>query len=101
MLCDLQEPLKALVEILGRQVANVVLERVGDEPIPHPDPRFALMMQPAVCAEKLHHGAVEVFIVRELHMAADVPGEAFVIEERRRQATWLRSSFDNLPVVDP
>jgi hypothetical protein len=53
---------------------DVVLQRVRDEPVANPDPRFAVVHVP-VGAHRLVHGTVEVVVVRELDVSADVPRE--------------------------
>jgi hypothetical protein len=54
---------------------NVVLKRVRDEPLPQPDPGFAFVLPP-VAGHHLIHDRVEIRVVRELHVSADVPREA-------------------------
>src|SRR5262245_13468319 len=76
---------------------DVVLERIRNETIPHPDPRLPLMMQPAVHPEKFVHRGVEVGIMRELNVPANIPGEALVIDERRCQTAGFARGFQQTP----
>ena len=80
------------------QPVDVVLERVGDPAILDPDPRLALVLEPADGDRAIEHRVV-VGVVRELDVAADVPGEALVVEEARRQAAGSRRRFEQQIVV--
>src|SRR5687767_11874129 len=40
-------------------------------------------MQPAVVAERALHQRVEIVVVRELHVAADIPRESGLVSEAR------------------
>ena len=86
VLIHLNNAFEALPHGVGREVLDVVLERVRHEPVFDPDPRFALMPEPAIFAQRLQHQVVEVFIMGKLNVAADVPSKAFLINEAFREA---------------
>ena len=75
----------------GRQPMQVVLEGIGDETVPDPDPALALVLDPAVRPQGLLHVAVERLVVRELDVAAQVPGKALFVDDGGGQAArmWL------------
>ncbi len=73
------DALQALPHFFLRQVADVVLEGVGHKALPHPHPGFALVAEPAIGTKGLDHQVVEILVVGELHVAADVPGKAVVV----------------------
>ena len=77
---------------------QVQLKGVRDEPLAQPDPRFTLVVQPPVDAEQIVHQLVEVVVVTELHVAAEVPGEAVFIDDRARESTSGLGSLEEAPV---
>lgn len=78
---DLEQALEALVEVILRKTMNIVLEGVGNEAIANPDPGFTLMMQPAILSQEGDHGIIEVLVMGELDMAADIPSEALFVDK--------------------
>ena len=82
---DLDQALEATHQLVFRQAPDVVLERVGNEAVAHPHPGFPLVLDPAL-AQRLVHQPVEVGVVGEEHVAAEVPGEARVVHHRGGQA---------------
>lgn len=48
-----------------------------------------VMMQPAVDSEKFVHRGVEVLIIGELNVSANVPGKGLVVDERGYQSAGL------------
>jgi hypothetical protein len=95
---NIDEARQATFQVLSRQMVNVILQRVGNEPLAHPDPRFPLVVQPALRPQKLIHHAIEVFVMGKLDVPADVPGEALPVRERRGQPAGLRGCLQNEPV---
>src|SRR5580692_7978134 len=59
------------------------------------------MMKPAITTKELIHRRVEILVVGELDMATHVPGEPPVVDERCRQASWVRRSLKEQPVDCP
>src|SRR5690606_26596762 len=68
-----------------REISDVVLKGVRNESPAHPDPRFALVMQPIPGLNRLLHRAVEIVVVRELNVPADIPPKAILITEAGRE----------------
>ena len=93
-------PLEAVEHGLCGEVADVVLHRVGNEAIEHPGPRFALVIEPAVPQEPVHH-PIEVRVMRELDVTADVPCEPGVVHEGTGQATGPVDGFVKSPLGVP
>ena len=80
------------------QPVEVQLKRIRHEPRAQPDPRLALVIEPAVGAEEIVHQLVEVVVVAELHVAAEVPGEARLVDHRACQAAGIGRGFAQHPV---
>ena len=78
---------------------EIVLKRIGNETIPDPDPRLALVHQPFLLRNEFVHQRVEIFVMRKLDVPADVPEETLLITKRRRQAAGIIVRFQQLPVV--
>ena len=51
MIVSIEQPFQALDELRRGQVADVVLQRVRDEALAHPDPGLALMADPRAAQE--------------------------------------------------
>ena len=47
-------------------------------PVVYPDPGFALMMEPLI-PQSRHHQFIEILVVGELDVSADVPDETLVV----------------------
>jgi hypothetical protein len=93
----LDEAEHALEHDFLRQVLDVVLQRVRQEAPAHPDPRLAHQLLVLV-AHQLVEQAVEVLVVREQDVPADVVREAVRARLARCQAPDLVACFDD-PVV--
>jgi hypothetical protein len=68
----LHEPGEALVGHFLGEVADVVLERVGDPIVEHPHPALA-HVELVVLAHQVFEALVVVLVVREHHVAAHIP----------------------------
>ncbi len=73
---------------LRRQMADVVLEGIGHPGPAGADPGLALMAQLAVPQQVVEH-PVEILVVREHHVAANVPGVAALVLEAGGQAAGV------------
>ena len=78
---------------------QVELEGIRDESAPHPDPGLALVVKPPVGTQQIVHEPVKVLVVAELDMAAQVPGEAVLVEHGRRQPARVLLCFAQKPVA--
>ena len=96
----MQQTFYAGGEILGRKVPEVVLKRIWDELIAQPDLGLAYMPKPCVGQSPLHE-LVEVIVMRELDMAAEIPGEALVIDKRCGEPPGIRVGLENQEVGVP
>jgi hypothetical protein len=79
---DLNQSLEAFIEIVFWKMVDIVLKWVRNKPVANPDPGLTFMMKPTILPQEGDHGLVEVLIVGELDVTADVPGKAFIIDER-------------------
>src|SRR5262249_43429008 len=83
---------------LVRKAMEVQLKRVRHEARSHPHPRLALVIQPAVGAEEVVHQLIEVIVVTELDVAAEIPREACLVDDRSREAARALSGFAQQPL---
>ena len=58
------------------------------------------MRQPAGGRDRRVHDAVEVVVVREQHVPADIPGEASPVPKARRQPATPIGAFEQLKPVE-
>src|SRR5579871_4127894 len=81
---------------------EVILKRIGHESAFHPYPRLALVVKPLL-GEREFHDLIEEFVVRELNVAADIPGEALLINKRPGEAAGLAFPLEKFEplVVEP
>ncbi len=79
---DVHQASKTFFQILCRKPMNVVLERIRNEPVSHPNRRLSVMMHPAGRPEQLIHRVVKVLVMRELDMATDIPSKTSFVNER-------------------
>lgn len=86
---------EAFVGGLRWEVADVVLEGVGDPGVTGADPAFALIEGELVAHELLEE-AVVVVVVAEDDMATEVPGEAGVVAFAARQAADMPGGFEQV-----
>src|SRR5262249_18470884 len=93
------QAVEGALPVLGGQAVDVVLEGVWDEAALDPHPGLPLVVEPLV------EGAVEevvvVGVVAELHVPADVPGEALGVHVARRQAARPIARLDHRIVAEP
>jgi hypothetical protein len=93
-----QEPSHAPHELFLGQVFEVILERVWYEAPADPDMGLARVMDPCISERAIHH-LIEVLIMRELNVAADIPSEAFLIHKGSRQAPGVGVLFEHEEVL--
>jgi len=77
---------------------KIQLKGIRHEPRAQPHPRLALVMEPAVGAEQIVHQLVEIVVVAELHVAAEIPREARLVEDRAGEAAGAGRRFAQQPV---
>ena len=80
------------------QILDVVLEGVGKKAIAHPHPRLAQQLLVFVANDFVEQ-SIEVFVVREQNMPANIVGEAVGRFLRRRQATHFVSRLEDYEVL--
>ena len=59
------------------------------------------MVEPAIGPEELVHEGIEVFVMAELHVTAEVPREAILVDDGPREASRHRIGLDKQPVLVP
>ena len=79
---------------------QIELKRIGNKAATHPHPRFAVVVQPPVEAEKFVHQLVEHFVVAELDVATKVPCEAVLVDDGLGETTGKAACFQHQPVAD-
>jgi len=94
-----EQTFDALPLHIRRQVADVVLERVGHPGIGNADHSLALVLQ-VVLAQEVVQQAVEVVVMGKDHVAANIPGEALVVAETGREAAGMGVFFQDQVVRD-
>src|SRR5256885_1419451 len=88
LLC-LDQSHQTLEHYFPGQVLDVVLKWVGKKTIAHPDPGFAHQLLIIVANHSIEQ-AIEVLVVREKHVTADVVGEAVTTFLRRSESVRPR-----------
>ena len=99
-LLQVEEAVQARDQLVVRQPPDVVLKRIRNPAIAHPHPRFAHVLDPRVAKRRVHH-RVEVRVVREQHVAAEVPGEPIRVDNGGGQAAGMTGGFVQRPVRVP
>src|SRR4051794_16953552 len=56
-------------------------------------------MEPALGTKQRVHQVVEVLVMRELHVAAEVPRKSFFIGDAAGESTSLRTLLEQQPIV--
>src|SRR5258708_22021472 len=81
-LLHVHQPIQALKQGVGREVADIVLEGIGDPAIHHPNPALAQNVGEVV-SEELIYQRVEIRIMREHDVSANVVRESSAVLEAR------------------
>src|SRR5215213_3488713 len=89
---------EALQNDLTRQILDVVLKRVGEKPVEHPDPRFALKSL-VLIPEQLVEEPVEVLVMREQNVPADIVRKSVARCLGRRESAHAISRLQHKEVV--
>jgi hypothetical protein len=71
---------QTLAHDVRRKMADIVLERIWDEGILHPDPGLPLMPQPII-REQAFHEVIKVLIMGELDVTTHIPRKTLLIHE--------------------
>src|SRR5262245_27913281 len=100
-LCGLFESAEADIPVGVGKAMQIQLEGVWDKAPAHPDPRFAIVVQPPVHAEQIVHQLIEHLVVAELHVPAQIPRESVLVDDGLRKAACNRACFENEPIGDP
>ena len=82
------------------QTVKIELERVRHETAGNPHPRLAIVIEPSIGPQQVVHQLVEHLVVAELHVAAEIPRETVVVDNRLRQAARHAPAFKQRPVAD-
>jgi hypothetical protein len=77
---SLDKPLETRRNVIGRKMPEIVLKRVRDESVAEPDIGLTKVLDPCAWKSSVHE-IVEVGVVGELDVAAEVPGEAFAVHK--------------------
>ncbi len=85
VIAELEKSIDALLPLVMRKVADVVLEGIGDEGPVLAHPGHADVVIEAVGQEAVHQ-LVDVVVMRVGDMDRDVPGESLFVIERRGEA---------------
>ena len=78
-------------------MAKLVLKRIGNPSVFEADVRRALVTE-NVFTHNLLEQAIELTVVAEDHVSAEVPPEALRVDDRSRIASGDRSTFEDQPV---
>jgi hypothetical protein len=74
-------------------MADIVLERIRHPGFQNTDPAFPEMIEIFV-SQGLFDGLVEIVVVGEEDVAADVPGETLNIEKRGGEAAYVETALE-------
>src|SRR5207302_8259045 len=80
---------------------QIVLKRIGNKTITNPDPGFPFVRQPTFFGNEFVHQPVEVVVMGELDVAADVPKKTLLVTKRRRETASVIVRFQQLPIAVP
>src|SRR5258708_3618805 len=96
-LLHVHQPVQALKQGVSREMADIVLEGIGDPSIHHPNPALAQNVGEVV-AEELIYQRVEIRIVREHDVSANVVRESSAVLEARGETANVGMSLVNRPI---
>ena len=80
---------------------DIVLERIRHPGIEQTDPALTLVLNPAFRAQQIVQQAAVQVVMRENHVAADVPGESALVADAARQSTHHGVALVEHPIVKP
>src|SRR5262249_61752835 len=87
------------IQVRPIEPVAVVLDRIRHESSLDPSPRFALVPEPLVSERRLQD-VVVVRVVAELHVAPQIPCEAALVDDARREPTGRGARLEDVEAVE-